>query len=258
METISDFKQIVEDGGKRYLFNEKAFNEKRRGLDGVDYTLAKVRDWLNANDFPQTGDFILGVLFDPDFLARKMVEDTEKSNARLKLPKHIAKIHIRAAETAAAEMDVSELDALRAEFLRIQQQSGFNVRLTPDHFYMTQDGVKVERKTVEDLLRRGCLVEIPQAIEEAVELVKDFCLKARPLMDMGAPIHEAIEMYLGNYLAPSKYFDFSDITPVVAFMTAKKKNSRALVRLNNRDAFYMMGGEDTPQEKRVSGESETE
>lgn len=254
MIAFSDYKQIVEDSGKRYLFNEKAFNEKRRVLDSVDQTLAKVRDWLAANEFPTTGEFVLGALFDPDFLRWKLVEDTEKSNARLKLPKHVAKIHISAAEAAAAELNTEVIEALRAELVRLQTVNGLQFQLKPEHFYMTQDGAKVERKTVEEALRRGCLVEIPQAMEEAAALVKDFCEKARPLMDKGAPMFEAVKIFLGNYLAPSDYHDFSDMVPVLAYLTVNQRASRALVRLRNRDQFYLMGGKDTPQEKELAAQ----
>lgn len=247
-----DYKQIVEDSGKRYLFNEKAFNEKRRVLDSVDQTLAKVRDWLAANEFPTTGEFVLGALFDPDFLRRKLVEDTEKSNARLKLPKHVAKIHISAAEAAAAELNTEVIDELRAELVRIQQVNRLQLELKPENFYITKDGAKLERKTAEEALRRSCLVEIPQAMEEAAALVKDFCEKARPLMDKGIPMFEAVKMFLGNYLAPSDYYDFSDMVPVLAYLTVNQRASRALVRLRNLDQFYLMGGKDTPQEKELA------
>ncbi|MBO5596191.1 MAG: hypothetical protein J5917_05395 [Bacteroidales bacterium] len=253
----SDYTQIVEDGGKRYLLNTRLFEEKRMVLNGIDRTLEKVRDWLKENDFPATGEFILGSIFDADFLRRKLVEDTEKSNTRLKLPKHVAKIHVAAAEAAAADLNTDEIAKLRAEFYNAQ--SGFVMRLAPEHFYQTPDGVKVERKTVEDALRRECLKEIPRTVEEAAEALKECVLKLRPFMDMGVPIPEAFAQYIGNYLKPHKYFDFADILPVVAFLSAHQKPTRALVRLTNPDQFYLLGGEDTPQEKQVrGGESKTE
>lgn len=245
-----NYSTIVEENGKRYLFAEKNFEQKKHALTMIDKVLEGVREWLAANDFPTDYEFVTGALFDSEFVRRKLVEDTEKSNARLKLPKHVAQIHIRAAEAAADELATDKLDELRNEFFMLQNRD-FNFHLRPEHLFNDRNGggVKVERTIVEDLLRKECLREVPAKVEEAAEALKECILKLRPYMDMGLPIPEAFKEFIGNYLAPCNYDDFSDMLPLVRFLETRKKGTRKFLLMKDPATFLLRGGVPTQEEK---------
>lgn len=259
MQTLlNDYTGFVEEGGRRYLYNERLFNARIAALNAIDTIFANVKEWLDQKtDFPGTADFILGSIFEgPAFLRRKMIEDTEKASARLKLPKHIAKVHLKAANEAADEIDFLELEGFRAKFRMTQEANG--VTLNPENFYQTKDGVKVERKTVEAAIRRGCMLPVTETQEQFCALMKDTILKLRPFMDMGFPVKEVFDGYIGNYLDPDGYNNFENDFALVRSVCNGMKPSRAAVRMTNRDAFILLGGRDTAKERRARGLNEDE
>lgn len=255
---FNNYTSFVEEGGRRFLFNDQLFRNRVAALDSFDNAFAQVKEWLEQKtDFPGEAEFIIGAVYEgPAFLRRKLIEDTKKADARLKIPRHIAKVHLKAAETAADEIDTADLDTIRAQFRMMQEANGLTI--APENLYQTKGGVKVERKTVEAAIRRACMLPVTDEQEQFAALMKETILKLRPFMDLGFPVREVFDGNIGNYLDPDGYNTFEDDLNLVRFICTNMKPSRALVRMKNRDTFILLGGRDTAKERRARGLNEDE
>lgn len=255
--TKPNYSQIVEKDGKKFLFDENAFNKRAAAIDTIDATFAQTREWLAANDYPTTPDYVAGVVFDRDFLRKKTVEETENAAKRLRLPRHIVKIHIQAAEQAVADLDTAQLDEILQAYQRTKEAYGLNI--SPATVYYDDGKVYVERKTVEEELRRGCLRQVPDAVFALADFLKEITPKLREFDDMGLPVLAVLQTCVGNYLAPHLRPDLNDPqreTALIATLVTNARPSRQYLRTVRREDFFLNGGQETEQEKALHGESE--
>lgn len=251
-----NYSQIIEKDGKPYLFDAELFQKKVNAISLIDNIFVEARGWLKVNEYPETLEYIAGVVLDPDFLRRKTVEETEATSRRLKLPRHIAKIHKAAAENAVDELDTTRLEELRRQLFQMQQDLGLNIDRARLYFDKAE-GVKVERGVVEEELQRSCLRAIPDEVTEYCAAIKEMLLKLRQFDDKGFPVLDTVSHFLGNYLAPHLRPDL-DSPKLCAYVVTNMRQTRLYMRTCNREQFFLHGGAETDEERAKHGQTEGE
>lgn len=252
---INNYTSIVEKDGKRYLFDENAFNQRSAAIAIIDNIFDLVRGWLERNEYPTTPEYITGVVFDRDFILTKTIEETENASKRLKLPRHIAKIHRAAAVQAVSELDTTELDELRERLIRTRNQNNINV--TPQTVYFDGGMVHVERDAVEAELKNSCLRPIPDTLQQFADYVRDIMPKLREFDDLGAPVKGTFLQLLGNFLAPHKRPSLDDETKILSFVVTHTHPTRSYMRTFQPDEFHLRGGDETDSEKELLHRSDS-
>ena len=249
---INNFSTIIERDGKRYLFDEKTFNVKVGAINSVDAIFGEVRDWLERNEYPATLEYIAGVVFDAGFLHAKTIAETENTAKRLKLPRHMAKIHVQAAERVLEELDTSELDDARQRFNEVCNRYGLNI--SQHTVYFDNGHLYVERDVVEEQLQRDCMRPIPDDVQKFCDYVRDIMPTLREYDDKGVPVRDTLNKLLGNFLAPHLRPDLNDESQILSFVYTHIHQTRAYMRIAQRDSFFLMGGVETEAEKPKSEE----
>lgn len=106
----------------------------------------------------------------------------------------------------------------------------------------TKDGkVSIDEEAIAERINALCSVEVTPEMQKEAATLCDIITRLRLLDDSGLRVKDILKSLLGDYLAPGKRPELTDLTLYVA--TNKRHNSREYVKASNPEKYYLLGGE---------------
>lgn len=116
--------------------------------------------------------------------------------------------------------------------------------LDGDISYNVDDGkvkVSINEEAIADRIDALCSVEVKPEMQKEAATLRDIISRLRLLDDAGLRVGDVLNSLLGNYLAPGKRPELTDLALFTA--TTKRHNSREFVKASNPEKYYLLGGE---------------
>lgn len=230
---------IISEDGKS-LFDEANFGVRVGQIDRVRQDCETAKQLLIKHGYPVEAGWLFGILKGGSIslqdCVRKSAEETAKT---AKMPAFLAADWKKTALERIPPEALQEADTL----CHTAVINADGLPLQDGDITLGEDGeITINADAIRERIRVGCTIPITaQHRKDAADFAK-FIRLYRDLWERGLQLDNFIKKYGGNWLAPSKYPSI-EIQDTIVDIALMRHVSREQVKQNNREYYYMVGGE---------------
>lgn len=233
-----NYTQIIERGGKTYLFDGDGFGFRSLQVGGITKAFKDAAEALKKYDYPITKEWIEAVTGGSKALRKAVVKETDENATRIGVPRFVADAWRQSALDALPQEVDDKADEIAAALTKARD----GIPLKAGDVSFNENGPRVDEEAIKTRLFDAFLVEVTDEMKKEAKELSDIVLRIRRLEEGGLNALELVKNLVGTYLAPSRY---PDMTPLVLYRSVctRRHVSREQVKANNLAMYIALGGE---------------